>query len=179
MNVFNRAPFVQNRDATSDVDFTARACASTYAIMVGTWALLFLVVLYSALRHANGAWPLVSVLGGVLLFTLCWVGSFRISIFGNSVSYRSLLAGTRTLRLTEIEKAEIKIATTEKFGPFYKLILWPESFTQKKSIVINMKIFSKADLKRVFDFLGPKLKTERRFSLTSAERKQLVRKLPG
>jgi len=25
MNVFNRAPFVQSRDATSDVDFTARA----------------------------------------------------------------------------------------------------------------------------------------------------------
>jgi hypothetical protein len=84
-----------------------------------------------------------------------------------------------TLRLNEIEKAEIKIATTEKFGPFYRLILWPESFTQKKSIVINMKIFSKADLNRVFDFLGPKLKTERRFSLTSAERKELVRKVPG
>jgi hypothetical protein len=179
MNVLNGAPFVQNRDATSDVGFTAGACASTYAIVVGIWALLFLVVLYSALRHANGAWPLVSMLGCVLVFVLCWVWSFRIRIFGNSVSYRSLLAGTRTLQLDEIEKAEVKIATTEKFGPVYSLILWPESFAEKKSIVINMKVFSKADLNRVFDFLGPKLRTDRRFSLTGTEREELIRKIPG
>jgi hypothetical protein len=89
---------------------------------------------------------------------------------GTRVSYRSLLTGTKTLRLDEIEKAEIKIATTVKSGPVYRLILRPESFTEKKSIVINMKVFSKADLKRVFDFLGSKLKTERTFSLTGTKR---------
>ena len=81
--------------------------------------------------------------------------------------------------MDEISKAEIKIATTENFGPVYRLILWPESFAEKKSIVINMKVFSKTDLNRVFDFLGPKLQTERRFSLTSTERKELIRKIPG
>ena len=170
---------MKSRDGKSDSDFTARACASTYAIMIGIWAFLFLLVLYSALRHANSAWPLVSMLGCVLVFVLCWVGSFRITIFANSVSYRSLLGGTRTLLLDEISKAEIKIATTENFGPVYRLILWPESFAEKKSIVINMKVFSKTDLNRVFDFLGPKLQTERRFSLTSTERKELIRKIPG
>ena len=84
MNVLNRAPFLQIRDATSDADFTARACASTYAIRVGIWAFVFLLVLYSALRHANGAWLLLSMLGCVLVFVLCWVWSFRIRIFGNS-----------------------------------------------------------------------------------------------
>ena len=170
---------MESRDVKAQSDFTARACAAAYARVVGIWAFLFLLVLYSALRHANGAWPLASMLGCVLVFVLCWVGLFRITIFGNTISYRSLLGGTRTLLLDEIRNAEIKIAATEKFGPVYRLILWPESFTEKKSIVINMKVFSKTDLNRVFDFLGPKLQTERRFSLTNTERKELVRKLPG
>ena len=170
---------VESRDGKSDSDFTARACASTYAIVVGIWTFLFLPVLCSALRHANGAWLLASMLGCVLVFVLCCVGSFRITILRNSVSYRSLLGGTTTLLLDEISRAEIKIATTAKFGPVYRLNLWPESIAKKKSIVINMKVFSRTDLNRVFDFLGPKLQTERRFSLTSTEREELVRKIPG
>ena len=159
--------FVEAGKEGPDVNFTARACASTYAIMCGFLTLMFLLVLYS--HQAKGAWQMLVMLGSILVFILLWVGSFRISVAGNTVSYRSLLGGTRSLQSSEIEKAEIKIDRTEKFGPVYRLILWPESFALKKPIVINMKVFSKADLTRLFDFLGPKLHSKRRFSIFSTE----------
>lgn len=153
---------------TADANFTARACASTYAILGGIWTFMLVLVIYSARRDSKDAWQMISVLGCILLFILLWVGSFRISILGDTISYNSLWGGTRSLHLSEIEKAQIKIDAAEKFGAFYRLILWPES-SALSPIVINMKVFGKPDLNRVFDFLGPKLEGKPRFSILSSE----------
>lgn len=169
---------VKGQKAESDIDFTARACAFTYALLAGVWALLLLLWVHSALRHTPGAWNGVAAAGSTLAFVLLWIGCFRISIRRNTLSYRSLFGGTKTLGWNEIERSEIKVNTTKAFAPVWQLALWPEPITQKKPIVINMKVFSKADLNRVFDFLGPKLKTKRRFSFTRAEREDLLRKIP-
>ena len=151
------------------MDFTARACASTYAMLAGIWALLLTLWVHSAQRHTAGAWNGVAATGSTLAFVLLWIGCFRISIRQNTLSYRSLFGGTKRLDWDEIERSEIKVNATKAFGPVCQLALWPEPITQKKPIVINMKVFSTADLNRVLDFLGPKLKTKRRFSLTSAD----------
>src|ERR1700675_649829 len=98
-------------------DLTARACASTYAIMGGVWFLLLGILLHAALRGVKGASQMAALLGGILVFVLGWVASFRICISGNLFSYRSLFGGTRTIQLGEIESAEIKIGMKEKFGP--------------------------------------------------------------
>ena len=154
-------------NARPDKDFTASACASTYLVMGSFWTLMFALVLASALQGAGGAWLMVGLLGSILVLILLWVGFFRISLIGETLFYRSLWGGTRSLQLSEIKSAEIKIDTNEKFGPPYRLILWPEPSTGKKPIVVNMKVFSRTDLTRVFDFLGSKLQTKRRFSMFS------------
>lgn len=158
--------------------FTARACASTYALLVGIWVFPLFLAVYSAVKHANGALSMVAMLGCGLAVSLFWVGRFQISIDGSTISYRSLPGGTRKLALSEIEKAEISFDVTRRVGPVYKLILWPQPPPQKTPTVINMKVFSKADLHRVFDFLGPKLTSERRFALTSTERERFLRNIP-
>jgi hypothetical protein len=163
---------VKSEETSADPDFTARACASTYRIAAGMWIMLFLPALYFVLRHGSNAWPLLTVVGLTFAFVFYWVRSFEISISGNTLSYRSFLGRTRMLRLNEIEKAEIRIDADTR--PVWKLILWTEPTSQKEAIVINMKVFSKADLNRVFDFLGPKLK-ERRFTMTAEEREAMMR----
>lgn len=165
-------------DEKSGQAFTARTCASTYAVLVGIWVFPLFLAVYSAVKHANGALSMVAMLVCGLAASLFWVGQFQISIDGSTISYRSLPGGTRKLALSEIEKAEISFEVTRRIGPAYKLILWPQPPAQKTPTVINMKVFSKPDLNRVFDFLGPKLKSERRFDLTSTERKRLLRNIP-
>jgi hypothetical protein len=108
--------------------------------MGGVWLVLFGILLHSALQGVKGAWQMAALSGGILVFVLGWVATFRICISGNILSYRSLFGGTRTIQLGEIESAEIKIGMKEKFGPFYKLILWPEASIGRRPIVINMKV---------------------------------------
>lgn len=165
-------------DEKSGPGFTARACASTYGVMVGIWVIPLVFAFYSVVKHANGALPMVAMLSCGLAVSLFWVRQFRISISGSTICYRSLLGGTRKLALNEIEKAEISFDVTRGVGPVCKLILWPQPQAQKTPAVINMKVFGKADLNRVFDFLGPKLTSERRFTLTSTERERLLRNIP-
>jgi hypothetical protein len=43
----------------------------------------------------------------------------------------------------------------------------PTNTREDRPIRINMKVFSREDLRRVFDFLGPKLKSSRRIGLVS------------
>ena len=145
--------------AESDKGFTASACASTYLVMGGIWILMFALMLACALHGARGAWPIVGFVGSILVLLLFWLGFFRISLVGETLFYRSLWGGTKSLKLSEIKSAEIKIATNEKFGPLYRLILWPEPYTGQKPIVVNMKVFGRADLSRVIHFLGSKLQT--------------------
>jgi len=120
---------------------------------------------------------------GVTPEAIVWLSRFRVSMSGEVLSHRSLFGGTRSLRFTEIQSAEInadiEFKTQERLAPLFKLILWPEPITGKKPLIINMKVFGKRDLTRVLDLLGPKLKTERRFSMSSNERKKFFPKLPG
>lgn len=52
------------------------------------------------------------------------------------------------LKLSEIEKAEIRIDSESKLGPVYKLILWPIPTTRSQRIVVNMKVFGAPVLAR-------------------------------
>jgi|SRR5579862_408722 len=165
-------------DEKSGPGFTARACASTYVVVVGIWVLPLFLAVYSAVKHANGTLSMVAMLGCGLAVSLFWAWRFQISIDGSTICYRSLLGGTRKLALNEIERAEISFEVTRGVGPVCKLILWPQPRAQKTPAVINMKVFGKANLNRVFDFLGPKLTSERRFTLTSTERETLLRNIP-
>jgi hypothetical protein len=163
--------------------FVVRACSSTYAILGGIPLVLDCIWLDFALQGEMSAWWAVAILSITLVFAILWVSRFLISISGETLSYRSLFAGTRSLRFTEIQSAEInadiEFETHERFAPLFKLILWPEPFSGKKPLIINMKVFGRQDLTRVLDLLGPKLRTGRRFSMSSNERKNFFRKLPG
>jgi len=99
------------------------------------------------------------------LLIFVWLHRFQITIVDDHFRYSSLFGGVRCLRWGEIEKAETKIDTSAKLGPIYKLILWPEPVSGDKPIVINMKVFGKADLSRAFEFLGPKLQSKSNFSI--------------
>jgi hypothetical protein len=143
----------------------ARACLATY---VGFGAMaVFVVGLSAAVVVKTGrGWREIlfaTLCGGLLLL---WVAAFRLEIHRGWLRYRTLFGGESEILLSDIAKAEIEIGAKNAFGPFYKLVIYPES-QNLKPIVVNMKIFSMKDLHHLFDELGPKLAGKRRFSVFS------------
>jgi hypothetical protein len=149
-------------------DLIVRACASTYAVMGGIWAVLFVFWLGLSLRGVPNGWMATAITGSALGLVLVWSARFQIRISAGTLSYRSLLGGTRSLHLSELEEAEIRFRTV-RYGRIPELVLWTEASSRKAPIVINMKVFGKGDLNLVFDALGPKLRT-RNFSPTGFHR---------
>ena len=136
----------------------AKACASTYAVFSVMFGLLVMLGIAVAIK-SPGTWQVAAIPGGMLVAFLLWARAFRLTIAGEVLSYRSLFGGTRSIRLADVETAETKLAPLKY--PVTQLIVTPKAATGQPPIIINMKVFSKQDLHRVFDVLGPRLKVRR------------------
>lgn len=145
---------------------SVRACLSTYAVLAGIFGLLLVFCLALALaKPARGAWQSVAIVAAVFTYVIVWIAAFRLKVADGILSYRSLFGGVRSLGLDEIQLAEIKIDFERKFGPPLGLLITPRSGCQKPKILVNMKVFGKEDLHKLFDILGPALKGNRKLSI--------------
>ena len=100
------------------------------------------------------------------LLAFVWIGSFQIiSVSGSELSYRTLLAGKRTVGLTQIASAKTQTGIRKLFGPFYRLVIMPKDSDQP--IVVNMKILEKRDLQRLLSILGDKVIGAPKYSVVS------------
>ena len=70
--------------------------------------------------------------------------------------------------LEDIQSAETKLIGTSK-GSCRLLLIYVRPEKTQKTIAINIKLFSKKDLGRLFDLLGPKFKGPRRIGIYSDE----------
>ena len=95
---------------------------------------------------------------GALCFVMLWTTSFKLNINDHELRYRTLFTGTRSIAVSEIAKAKAKVGVNDSFGPMYRLTVYPLRGSESRPIVINLKVFSREDLKQLFSILGPKLK---------------------
>jgi hypothetical protein len=112
----------------------------------------------------TGAWKAVAISSCALGFAILWLSRFQIVLADDSISYRTLFGGRRVLRLSEIERAQSNFGPHsywDRFGlePLDRLVVEPYSITGKAALIINRRVFSNSDIKRVLHFLGPKFVT--------------------
>lgn len=134
----------------------ARSCRSTYLVFLAMFGML--VVLGLAMGLTRHDWEAFWISLVVLSFSLLWVASFRLRIDGGELTYRSLFEGTRSIAISEIEMAEATVGIKDPFGPFHRLTVYPSKKSNAQPIVINLKVFSREDLKQLFHILADKLK---------------------
>lgn len=96
-----------------------------------------------------------------------WLSRFRLTLAGNILSYRSL-TGTRSMALDEIDRARIETISKGR-GSYQQLSIYSRD-PQQPVMRINIKIFSRDDLRRLFDALGPRLKSPREIGIYVKER---------
>lgn len=99
---------------------------------------------------------------------MLWVGTIRIQYSNGQLSYHTLFTGTRSIPLSEIESAETKVVSSGK-GSTMILLIHRRGEESQKPMAIKIKLFSKEDEGRLFDLLGPKLKSSRQIGIYTDE----------
>ena len=94
-----------------------------------------------------------------------WLRFFAIAIEKDVLTYRTLFTGNRSIHVSEIESARIETDFGRKFGAPQQLVIYPAREAASKPIRINTKVFSRDDLRVVFDWLGTKLLGKRRVGI--------------
>lgn len=137
-------------DMAEDVKIDAHAATSTYVV----FAIIFgIPVLFSFFKPGLQ----VRIVFGLLFCTvLLSLSRYRIVIENGILTYRSVLQ-KRFISLDKIRSARTEIGIDGPFSPMYRLVLKPERSSGEAPIVINMKMFEREDLTRVFDVLAPKM----------------------
>lgn len=133
----------------------------TYLFFAGVPAIALVMALYAFLFVDPTTWPLALFFFLLFLAGAAGIARFKIVIEGESLTYRSLLAGPHSLNLSEIFQAVVDVRFFKKnqFSkhPPFALIVEPKSGIYKKPILINMKMFGRDDLKALLEFLGDKV----------------------
>ncbi|PWT83549.1 MAG: hypothetical protein C5B58_06380 [Acidobacteria bacterium] len=153
-------------DAAKPIEM--RAARSTYVVFTLLPSVPQFIWIWVAITKPLPPLELVKVFGlfvSYFAFIYFFISRFLVSIVQDAVTYRSLFSGTRTLRLEEIDKAKIKIGEYKRgegFKPFYRLELIPRADSGKKPIVVNLKVFSLADVRQILAIVDSKIVGQRR-----------------
>ena len=149
-------------------ELDARADRSGYLVLGGIFFALTLFGLYVAIRTPAHDWNFVYVPAGMLALVVLWLRSIRLRVADGELCYRTLF-WTRRINLSDIEKAETRLLRTGK-GPYRVLLIYPRAEKLQKPMRVNIKVFSREDLGRLFDLLGPKFQGPRRIGVYRDEK---------
>jgi len=143
-----------------------KAATSTYIVAGAIGTVLLAMMMPAHLSHAKESdWNLSITVAVILLLVLLLIGIYKIEISEDSISYRSPLRGTRSIKYGDIERVQTTITTNSgavptenRAGPMYRLELYPRGSSEvARRIVINMKIFRLEDIRSLLEVLRGKL----------------------
>lgn len=127
---------------------------TTYIMLssiLGAPSLIFLLVILFKGPIASAVHVLCFLFFCELLVCF-YISRFNIRINNERIHYRSLFSGTTCIGLSDIHSIKYKIGAvkySERFLPFYRL----EIKGGGKVIIINLKVFDRADIKSLNELL--------------------------
>jgi hypothetical protein len=133
-------------------------------IALGTAPFVFSVLFTYFLAFGNydsdhPVWPIALLVYAIFVGVLLYLSSLRITVRDGLLSYRSLFRGTHSIKLSDIRQArvDVRLLTIPSGRPPYALFIEPLPTADVKPFVINMKLFSRENLRTLFDLLGDKV----------------------
>jgi len=135
----------------------ARASGSAYFVFSILCALPLGVAFAAPLAGRPWLWEAIAVATAGWVFAIVWLRSFRLEVTAKELRYRSLFTGLRVIALDAIESSEIQIGVQEprdRFRPLYRLVVKSREPADAKPLVVNVKVLSMNELRRVLLALG-------------------------
>jgi hypothetical protein len=131
------------------VDRTWRCTRFAVAALAGPSTLLLILYVFGAPRNP-GVWNMVLFFLAFLLFSLAWTLSFRVRICGETLEYRSLFGGRKSLKLSQIQSAKVE-AEGIGFQPDLRLEVVPKVDAGLRPFSINLRVFGPRDVGEFLD----------------------------
>jgi hypothetical protein len=154
-----------SRSQILEVD--ARASLRSYLTLGTIFLLLTLFGLLVAIKTPAHDWNFVYIPAAIGLGVVLWLRTIRLTIADGELSYHTLF-GIRSIRISDIEKAETQLIGTSK-GQYRALVVHPYPASTRKPMRVHIGAFSREDLGRLFDLLSPKFKGPRNIGVYTDE----------
>jgi hypothetical protein len=142
---------------------TFRPARSAYLVFWLIWAVPFGLGVALAIQDPSHWQLLGAAITGVALSAL-WVRSHEIRLSSDQLTYRTPFRKGRSISLSDIEKAEVKVGVfgyRDRFKPTVRLEVVAKPSSGRQPIVIGLKLFAEQDVNRLFDTLGVPGSTDR------------------
>jgi hypothetical protein len=134
--------------------FAARADPFTYVVF-GAISGIFLLPSIVMLALGKYDWLLFAFSTGSVVLIMGWVACFKIVLTDDGVIYRCLFGGSRFLPYNAIKEARIDVGLSNR-KPTYALVLTADPSAHHKTLVINLKIFSRDSLSQIMNMIAYK-----------------------
>ena len=148
-------------------ELDARADRSGYLALGWIFSALILFGFYVVVRSPAHDWNFVYVPAGMLALVVLWLRSIRLRVGDGELCYKTLF-WSRKINLSDIEKAETRLIRASKYS-YRALVIYPRAEKMQKLMRVNIKVFSREDLGRLFDLLGAKFQGPRRIGVYNDE----------
>lgn len=135
-----------------------QASRGSYAMLLSCLALPLLICLLAA-RKQPSMWLPASICFGAMGFVALWLRSFRVSVTEDAIIYSSLFGGRRSVRIEDIESAEIEVGNPrywDRLKPPFRLVIRPRQGVSAPALAINLKVFDKSDIAQLLSLLRVK-----------------------
>jgi hypothetical protein len=132
-----------------------RAAVSAYVVFGIIFGFITLMTGLPASSEPSMRLPFL-IFAAVWVFCYAWLFTFRLVVSSESIAYRTLLRGTRTLRLQDIKSMKVESGIREysdRFKPFIRLVIVSSGTPCPCTINVNLKVFSSSDIRQLLDSL--------------------------
>ena len=145
----------------------ARACLASYLTFGAIFPLLAIFGLFVVIKTPNHSYEFVYIPAAIGVGIALWLRAFRLTIADGELTYRTLF-GSRSIRVADIERAETQLVATGR-GSYRVLVINPRPETMQEPIRVNIKVFSREDLRCLFDLLGSKFRGSRTIGVYTSD----------
>lgn len=99
-------------------------------------------------------WVAVLICFAGLCFLLFWIGSYRVEVDRGVMKYSTLLGGTKSVELKDVERAQVEVGYSrfrDRLKPPVRLIIRTRD---GRTFAMNLKVFRARDIKHLLSLLN-------------------------
>jgi hypothetical protein len=140
---------------TATERLVCKAARSAYIVFGLIFGFLTLMTGIAASADRTMVAPFVGCAAAWAVIYL-WLARVKLTLKENSLTYRTLWAGTRAFDLEQIQNIEIESGVggySDRFKPFVRLAISPKEGVALKPLYVNLKVLGGTSVRHLIDAL--------------------------
>lgn len=139
-----------------------RAARSAYWILGTMAGAPFTLSIVASTVHRS--WLRAAVICLVAMaVSFLWLGSFKLVLTDEVITYRTFLGGTSSIRLDDIHEV-VRMAVragglryADRFKPPIRLVIVPRASAGERAMAVNLKVFNRREVAQLLEALDGRL----------------------